>query len=453
MTPIQRLLILVALGILAPSLGAQQPLPRKAVFGASLGPLNDSLRAVHRMGPADSGTVLAAITPGSTAAGLDLRPGDILRAINDAPVPTPARAVAAITALAAGAPVRVRFSRSGQAMTATGTMQPRTLERTATWETIADEVTVDGRRRRVLITQPLTPGKHPALFFIGGIGGYSLDGPLGALQVPYGHVLKAFADAGWVTVRVDKPGQGDSEGGPITELLFDDELAGYRAALGSLRKHAFIDTSRVVLFGHSMGGSHGPILASEAPWLRGIAVYGTLGVTWPEYWLSTLRRQYVLGGVPAGAMEQLLKDQARVTHHIFSDGMTPAEVAAARPDLVAAVQNGYGAGNTISGMGVPFFRQLHARNIAEHWITLRMPVLVMAGESDFVASREDHPIIADIVNAAHPGTAEYRLLPAIDHWLNRRASYAESRAGMGQPGAFNPVINEALLDWARKVTQ
>ena len=438
---------------MAAPLAAQQPLPRKGVFGALLAPLSDSVRAAHRLAAADSGTVLVSITPGSTASGLDLRSGDLLLAINGGTVPTPARAVGAIGSVPAGAPIAVRFSRSGRTMTATGTMQPRLLERTATWETIADEVTVDGRRRRVLITRPLAPGRHPTLFFIGGIGGYSLDGLLDALQVPYGHVLKAFADAGWATVRVDKPGQGDSEGGAITELLFDDELAGYRAALGSLHKHAFIDTGRVVLFGHSMGGSHGPILASEAPWLRGIAVYGTLGVTWPEYWLSTLRRQYVLGGVPAGTAEQLLKDQARITHHIFNDGMTPAEVAAAKPDLAAAVQNGYGAGNTISGMGVPFFRQLHARNIAEHWAALRMPVLVMAGESDFVASREDHPIIADIVNAAHPGTAEYRLLPAIDHWLNRRASYAESRAGMGQPGAFNPVINEALLDWARKVTQ
>src|SRR5690606_41283963 len=135
-----------------------------------------------------------------------------------------------------------------------------------------------------------SPGEPPAPSFARGLGGAALDGPLGALQVPYGHFLKAFAEAGWATVRVEKPGEGDSEGGAITELLFDDELAGYRAALGSLRKHAFIDTGRVVLFGHSMGGSHGPSLAREAPWLRGIAVYGTLGVPCAEYCLTSLRR-------------------------------------------------------------------------------------------------------------------------------------------------------------------
>ena len=43
------------------------------------------------------------------------------------------------------------------------------------------------------------------------------------------------------------------------------------------------------IFGHSMGGVFGPILASEIP-IRGIAVYGTVAKTWTEYCLENWRR-------------------------------------------------------------------------------------------------------------------------------------------------------------------
>ena len=56
-----------------------------------------------------------------------------------------------------------------------------------------------------------------------------------------------------------------------------------------------IDQDKILIFGHSMGGCEGPIIATEFP-VKGIAVYGTVTRTWHEYMLENLRRQAPLAG-------------------------------------------------------------------------------------------------------------------------------------------------------------
>jgi hypothetical protein len=73
-------------------------------------------------------------------------------------------------------------------------------------------------------------------------------------------------------------------------------------------------------------------------------------------------------------------------------------------------------------------------------------VLVLFGEHDFVASRGDHELIADIVNGAHEGAAVYRVIAGADHGMERVASREESvRQKVGAP--FNTAVLDALWSW------
>jgi pimeloyl-ACP methyl ester carboxylesterase len=427
---------------------AQPTLPRRGALGTSLTALTDSLRTALALPVTDSGAVISTITPASTADLIGLRVGDVVLGVNGTATRTPGDVVRAITGLHAGAPVEVRTWTNRQSVVRRGALAPRPLERTARWETVALEVGEVGRRQRVLVTRPLAQGKHPVLMVIGGIGAYSMDGPLATL--PYGPIFQAFAESGWATVRVDKPGQGDSEGGRITELRFEQELAGYRAAIRQIAQQPWADTSRVVVFGHSMGGSFAPLLAAESPVIKGVAVEATIGVTFGEYWLINLRRQLELGGTPAAHVDALMRDAARIMPLIMEEGRTPAQVSQTHPSLASSVQALFPDGTTLSGMGVEFFRELNARNIADAWSRVSAKVLVMAGEADFVATRADHPRIASIVNAGHPGRATYRLLERTDHSLNEQESEATAFANVGKPGRFNPLIVRVLTDWARE---
>jgi len=122
----------------------------------------------------------------------------------------------------------------------------------------------------------------PAVLFLQGGGCSSIDVPgLSASTNPYA-LIAAIASRGFVTMRVDKPGAGDSEGPPCAETGFREELAGYQSALRALLADPAVDKNRVFLIGLSLGGFFAPLLAREVP-VTGISAYGTIAFTPTAY--------------------------------------------------------------------------------------------------------------------------------------------------------------------------
>ena len=96
------------------ALAAADPLPRKAALGIQLNP-----------GPGGTGVVVGNAFPGGTAASLDVRNGDTIRAVNGKPVASPDDVVAIARALHAGAPVTFDLTRAGAPLTVSGKAMPR----------------------------------------------------------------------------------------------------------------------------------------------------------------------------------------------------------------------------------------------------------------------------------------------------------------------------------------
>ena len=87
---------------------------------------------------------------------------------------------------------------------------------------------------------------------------------------------------GYVTMRVEKSGVGDSQGPACGAIGYSQELDGYRAALSALKRHPSVDPGQVHLLGISLGGVFAPVLAREFP-IRGIVVDRTLAASPPPY--------------------------------------------------------------------------------------------------------------------------------------------------------------------------
>ena len=135
--------------------------------------------------------------------------------------------------------------------------------------------TPDGSRLRTILSAPATAGRHPAVMLLQGGGCGSVDIPV-APDVGQTGLLRTIAAHGLVTMRVEKPGVGDSRGPACETIGYTQELDGYRAALAALKKHPALDSDEIFLLGISLGGVFAPVVANESP-VRGIVVYGTLG--------------------------------------------------------------------------------------------------------------------------------------------------------------------------------
>ena len=107
---------------------------------------------------------------------------------------------------------------------------------------------------RVIITRPRDArAKYPAIFVAGWLSCDSVEAPADTHDAS-GKVLRILAELpDFVTVRVDKPGVGDSEG-VCAGTDFETELSAYRAAFRSLSRYDFIDPTRILVFGISNGG-------------------------------------------------------------------------------------------------------------------------------------------------------------------------------------------------------
>lgn len=429
-----------------PALGG---LRRAGALGVAVAAVPEDVRTAQKLDPG-VGVQVRSVLPGSSAAA-ELRAGDVITAVDATKVADLARFLALVGRRKAGETLAIDFVREGQAQKRDLGLRSRPLETGGeSYDVVYDSVASRGGRLRTILTRPKAPGKHPALFLIQGLGSFSIE------SIPpnppiYSKFIEEFARRGYVTLRVDKPGQGDSEGGPTRDVDFETELDGYRQALRALVALDYVDKDNVLIFGHSMGGVMGPLIAVETP-VRGIAAYGTVAKTWYEYLLENTRRQMALAGDSAAAIDDALRADVAIHHQVFIAGQTPEALAGAQPALRDRTMDIFQEGLYLSGRHFGFFRQLAARNLPKAWADFGGHALAIWGRADFVSTEADHALIAATVNRARPGFGTFLPLEGTGHGFDRATSPEESYRKPQGPGEFNPAVLDALADWASRVT-
>ena len=240
-------------------------LPRRATLGVTL--------AVD----ATDAVIVSAVPAGSAGAVAGVVPGDAIAALDGTPVTSIAQVQSLVGRHRGGDSLVIDVVRRGEQKRLVAVLQSFAHERLPHTTFDYGHVTLaDGIRLRTIVSRPMKADRPaPAVLFLQGGGCSSIDvpwadgstGPLG--------LIHAIASRGFVTMRVDKPGAGDSEGPPCAETGFREELAGYQMALRALLADPAVDKSRVFLLGLSLGGFFAPLLARDVP-VAGISAYGTI---------------------------------------------------------------------------------------------------------------------------------------------------------------------------------
>jgi hypothetical protein len=92
-----------------------------------------------------------------------------------------------------------------------------------------------GQKLRTFVTRPRNvPGRVPLIFFVGWLSCDSMEYPNGAGNDGFGALmLRLIEESGYATIRMDKPGVGESEG-DCSKADFQSELEGWKAAFDSI---------------------------------------------------------------------------------------------------------------------------------------------------------------------------------------------------------------------------
>jgi pimeloyl-ACP methyl ester carboxylesterase len=388
------------LAVLASSTAAhaqQQPdvLKRRAVFGGQVMP--------HEGG----GVTLGQLAPGLAAEAAGLRPGDVITMAGGRTFANPQEFVAALKTFGAG-PVKMTVVRDGETSEREVVLREMPRETSPDYDVVYDSVRANDALRRTIITRPRGAGRRPAVLFAGGIGCYSLDGAPAVVDGYIG-IIQELTRRGFVVMRVEKSGMGDSLGVPCEAQDFNNELAGYRAGFQKLRTYDYVDAANVFLVGHSIGGLVAPILGAELPF-RGLVAMSTAGQKWIDYENVNARRQFVMEGNQGEVLEAKLKEREKCARQFLLGKGTPDEGCGEHVQYPASRA---------------YMQQVAALDVAALWSKVKAPVLLIHGTSDFVTDAEEHK---RIVKAA--ANATLLLEPNMDHFLREVPSMQASMDGL-----------------------
>ena len=224
-----------------------------------------------------------------------------------------------------------------------------------------------------LSPNPKAAGKYPVVVFIGGLGCFSFDVAPGT-PFAYNTIIDQVAKTGFVTVRIEKTGQGDSQGQPCEGVDFYTELKGYMAGMRALSSYSFMDTTQVILLGHSMGGIIAPLICKDYP-VKGIIAIATDAGSWFEYELVNQRRQLVLEGMDYDTIEIKAREKELVLHAFLVEKKSPEEILKDHPDWEENLQY---------PCHYSYIQQVADLNMANVWKQVEAQVMFVYGLADFV---------------------------------------------------------------------
>jgi pimeloyl-ACP methyl ester carboxylesterase len=291
-----------------------------------------------------------------------------------------------------------------------------------------------GHKLRTFVTRPKNaPAKLPAIFFVGWLSCDSVEYPDGETDAFGAILLRLIDQSGYATMRMDKPGVGESEG-DCSKTDYQTELSGYQNAFEQFLKYDFIDRSRVVVIGLSNGGGTAPWVAGHHP-VRGYIAVSSWGRTWYEHMLELERVRLTTAGRSPIDINSAMKVFPSFYNLYLNEGKTPGEVLKNHPEWKSLW---YDAPDGQYGRPAAFYQQLQALNLGQVWQEVSVPVLVLHGGADSIMSYADSHAIADSVNRTHPGNATFVEIAGADHAL----AVAQK---------LDDKVVPTILEWLRRV--
>jgi uncharacterized protein len=431
-----------------------QQLPRKGWFGAKLEAVTQENYKSFSLNEPKGIKVVQVV--GGTSKKLKLLPDDVILSVDTQPFSQTAQLGNYINSRTDENQVIIEIYRKGKTIKVKGNIVGRDREKDTISDVIYESVTYREGKLNVIINKPKKDGKLPAVLFIPGYTCSSVDNL--SETHPYGRIVRAFSDAGYVVVRVEKSGLGDSQNTPdCSSTNLYDEIESFTAGLNKLKSLPYVDTDNVFIFGHSMGGIIAPALSAKIP-VKGVMVYGTTAKSFFEYTLEMNRLQIMLAKPDPIEFEKTCRLQTQIAYEYYIEKRELKDIASS-PERIEALKKDwqYDGGNKIFDRNQEYWRQIIEHPLIEYWKNTNAKVLVLYGGADYQAfSKSDHEQIVYTVNYYHPNNAEMITFPETDHYFaktnTRENAFNTFNTGKIQElfNAFDFEVTKKSVEWANK---
>lgn len=284
------------------------------------------------------------------------------------------------------------------------------------------------------ITRPKTAGPAPAVILIGGSGPTDRDETVAGIPV-FGHIARDLVNAGFIVLRYDKRGIGQS-GGRAESVTIADYAEDVRWALQWLERQKGVDKDRIGLVGHSEGALVAMLVAAKQR-----DKVGALAL---------------LAAPSADGSTIVLEQQQHLLSKMPIDEAQREEKVALQRKINSAVITGKGWNEIPESArrvaDTPWFYSFLTFDPGKAMSDTRQPVLIVQGGLDV----QVQPYHADNLAAmarARRGKAlvEVVKVPGVNHLLvPAKTGEVAEYATLGQDVQVSPQVTKAIADFMLK---
>jgi pimeloyl-ACP methyl ester carboxylesterase len=295
-------------------------------------------------------------------------------------------------------------------------------------------IPVNGFTLAGTMTTPPGEGKlrHPAIVLVGGSGPVDRDETVAGIPI-FGQLAGGLAERGFIVVRYDKRGVGQSGGRTETATLSDyaEDVIG---VVKWLSKRDDVDSNSITVAGHSEGGSVAMLAATREKKIDSLVLIATIGSTGAELILEQQRHQLDLLGTGEPDRQQKIDLQRKVQEAV----LTGKGWEGIPPELKRQADT-------------PWFRSLLEFDPAKVMPKIKQPILIIQGDLDTQVAPPNAERLAELARARkNAPPVETVHLPGVNHLL------VEAKTGEVQEYAtlagkhITPEVATRIAEWLRR---
>ena len=284
------------------------------------------------------------------------------------------------------------------------------------------------------IARPKTAGAAPALILIGGSGPTDRDETVAGIPV-FGQIARDLVNAGFVVLRYDKRGVGQS-GGRAESATIADYAEDVRWAVNWLEDQKGVDKDRIGLVGHSEGALVAMLVAGRER--------GKVGAI-----------ALVAGPATDGATV-VLEQQQLLLSKMPIDEAQRAEKVALQQKINAAVMTGKGWNEIPESArrvaDTPWFYSFLTFDPQKAMADTRQPVLIVQGGLDVQVQPYHADRLAEMARERRgKALVEVVKVPGVNHLLvPAKTGDVSEYATLGQDAQVSPQVTKAIADFMVK---
>jgi uncharacterized protein len=289
--------------------------------------------------------------------------------------------------------------------------------------------TLAGTMSRPAATPATT--RLPAVVLVGATGQADRDGV--AYGVPVlGELAGALADGGFIVVRYDKRGVGQS-GGRSETVSLTDYAEDVRAAVKALTGRKDVDPQRIAIVGHGEGGLVALIAAGKEKRIAAVALAGTPGMNGAD--LALAQQQRMLDRMKLSPEERQAKvDAQKKIHEAAITGKGADQLP---PPVRRSIENAE-------------YQSVLSTEPAKLMKDVKQPILIVQGELDTQVDPKNADLLAEAARQRKNAAVDVVKIPGVNHLLTSATTGEVDEYGALKDKHVASAVTQAILSWLQK---